>query len=71
MSEKKLKEKGNFLLLARQGLKSKGQQLTWMFLIQNPKGNKDPESVCYCTQQNIFDETSLTSFKNYQNVWIQ
>jgi hypothetical protein len=47
--EKKLKKKGTSLLLVRQGLKFKGQQLTWMFLIHNLKGNTDPELACYCT----------------------
>jgi hypothetical protein len=47
ISEKKLKEKGNSLLLACQGLKFKGQQLTWMFLIHNLKGNTDLELACY------------------------
>jgi hypothetical protein len=36
------------LLLAHQFLKSKGQQLTWMFLIHNLKGNTDLELACYC-----------------------
>jgi hypothetical protein len=66
-----LKEKGSSLLLAHQGLKYKGQQLTWMFLIHNLKGNTDLESACYCIQQNILDQISVTLFKNYQNVWIQ
>jgi hypothetical protein len=47
-SEKKLKEKGISLLLACQGLKYKGQQLTWMFLIHNLKGNTDLDSAYYC-----------------------
>jgi hypothetical protein len=48
--KKRLKEKGSSLLLARQGLKSKGQQLTWMlFKIHNLKGNTDLESACYYT----------------------
>jgi hypothetical protein len=46
--EEEVEGKGSSLLLARQGLKSKGQQLIWMFLIYNLKGNKDPESACYC-----------------------
>jgi hypothetical protein len=40
--------KRSSLLLARQDLKSKGQQLTWMFLIHNLKGNTDLELACYC-----------------------
>jgi hypothetical protein len=43
-----IKEKGSSLLLARQGLKYKGQQLTWMVLIHNLKGNTDLKSACYC-----------------------
>jgi hypothetical protein len=46
--EKRLKEKGSYLLLERQGLKFKGQQLTWMFLINNLKANTDLELACYC-----------------------
>jgi hypothetical protein len=45
--EERLKERGSFLLLACQGLKFKGQQLTWMFLIHNLKGNTDLELACY------------------------
>jgi hypothetical protein len=46
--EKKLKGKESSLLLARQSLKYKGQQLTWMFLIHNLKGNTDLGLACYC-----------------------
>jgi hypothetical protein len=48
ISEKRLKEKGSSLLLEHQGLKYKGQKLTWMFLIHNLKGNTDLELACYC-----------------------
>jgi hypothetical protein len=68
--EKKSKEKGSSLFLERQGLKFKGQQLTWMFFIHNLKGNTDLESACYCIQQNILDQISVTSSKNFQNAWI-
>jgi hypothetical protein len=40
--------KGSSLILACQDLKYKGQQLTWVFLIHNLKGNTDLESACYC-----------------------
>jgi hypothetical protein len=41
--------KRSSLLLVFQGIKSKGQQLTWIFLIHNLKGNTDPDPGCYCT----------------------
>jgi hypothetical protein len=40
--------KRSFLFLEFQGLKFKGQQLIWMLLIHNLKGNTDLESACYC-----------------------
>jgi hypothetical protein len=40
--------KDSSLLLARQALKFKGQQLKWMFLIHYLKGNTDPELSYYC-----------------------
>jgi hypothetical protein len=41
--------KRKFLTPSTPRLKNKGQQLIWIFLIHNLKGNTDPESACYCT----------------------